>query len=485
MVNTLLQYGSQGDDVKELQGLLKNLGYDLRTTGVYDDNTVEMVKRYQESIGLAEDGIAGNKTLSALTNGKGLSSTVKTTATGFTPSSTAPTYNAPSYTAPTYTAPTYKESDTVKQAQAALNAQLAQKPGAYQSQWHNQLNDTIDKILNREKFSYDLNGDALYQQYKDKYIQQGKLAMGDAIGQASAMTGGYGNSYAQSVGQQAYQAQLQNLNDIVPELYQMALNKYNMEGQDLYNQASLIGAQEEKDYGRYRDTVADWLTERDYLAGRYDSERDYDYSKYVNDRDFDYGAYRDSVSDYQWNTSLDYQKYRDEMSDYQWNTSLEYQQYRDSIEDDQWKDEYDLAVSKVNTTGGKDTTGDDDDTPTGGSISASDIKKMQAAIGVDQDGKWGPKSKAAAGGLSVEEAYEAWKNGTLKKVGQNTELEMNWAENGGSYYSSVLNDLKGMKTSKKSNAEANAYLKELLDNHLISQSEYQTLYNKYRDNNLK
>ena len=297
MGNTILQKGSQGDDVKEVQSLLRNLGYDVRTTGVYDDNTVEMVKRYQESIGLAEDGIAGNKTLSALTNGKGLSNTVNTP--------------------PTYTAPTYKESDVVTSAKNALDAQLANRPG-YTSQWQTQLNDTINKILNREKFSYDLNGDALYQQYKDKYIQQGKLAMGDAIGQASAMTGGYGNSYAQSVGQQAYQAQLQNLNDIVPELYQMAYDRYNQEGDDLYKQYSMLGAEEDRDYGKYRDKMSDYFTNRDYLTDRYYSERDFDYSKYIDNRDFGYDSYRDAVSDYQWDTSFEYQKDRDEIADEQW-----------------------------------------------------------------------------------------------------------------------------------------------------------------------
>ena len=58
----------------------------------------------------------------------------------------------------------YQESDAVKQAQALLNQQLAQKPGEYESQWQAQLDDTIQKILNREKFSYDVNVDALYQQ---------------------------------------------------------------------------------------------------------------------------------------------------------------------------------------------------------------------------------------------------------------------------------------------------------------------------------
>ena len=187
----------------------------------------------------------------------------------------------------------YTPSDAVTQAQALLQQQMASKPGEYQSAWQGQLNDKISQILNRDQFSYDLNADALYQQYADQYVQQGKMAMMDTMGQAQAMTGGYGNSYAQSVGQQAYQAHLQQLNDIVPELYGMALDRYNQEGQELYNQAALMAQQEDQDYGRYMDSMNAWLTERDYLTGRYDSERDYDYGKYADDRDFSYGSFID------------------------------------------------------------------------------------------------------------------------------------------------------------------------------------------------
>lgn len=248
----------------------------------------------------------------------------------------------------------YQESDTVKQANAALQTEIANKPSAYQSQWQTQLNDTINKILNREKFSYDLNGDALYQQYKDKYIQQGKMAMGDAIGQASAMTGGYGNSYAQSVGQQAYQASLDNLNDIVPELYQMAYDKYNQEGQDLYNQYSMLGTQEEMDYGRYRDSYSDWLSERDYLANRYDSERDYDYGKYIDGRDFAYNQYGDDRSfaygQYSDNRNLSYTDYRNAIADAQRNEEFAYQKERDRIADEQWQKQFEETQKKNSVT---------------------------------------------------------------------------------------------------------------------------------------
>ena len=96
-----------------------------------------------------------------------------------------------------------------------------------------------DKIKNRQPFSYDFNADALYNQYKDSYMKQGKMAMQDAMGQASAMTGGYGNSYAATVGNQAYQSSMQDLNNVIPELYKLAYDKYNQEGQDLYNQLDL------------------------------------------------------------------------------------------------------------------------------------------------------------------------------------------------------------------------------------------------------
>lgn len=280
-----ISYGSKGSEVTELQKLLNQSGnYNLAEDGVFGSNTQAAVKDYQAKNNLAVDGIVGNNTWGAL---KSVQSSQNTGATDTSPSATqTPTSDGFQYE-------DYQESDTVKQAQEMLNQQLQQKPGEYQSTWQDQLNETISQILNRDKFSYDLNGDALYQQYKDQYVQQGKMAMMDTMGQAQAMTGGYGNSYAQSVGQQAYQGYLQQLNEVVPELYGMALDQYNQEGQDMYNQAALIAQMEDQDYGRYQDAMNAWLNERDYLAGRYDSERDYDYGKYVDNRDFSYGSFID------------------------------------------------------------------------------------------------------------------------------------------------------------------------------------------------
>ncbi len=113
-----------------------------------------------------------------------------------------------------------------------------------------QMQDIMDRILSRENFHYDMDADALYQKYKDRYMKQGALAMEDTMGKAAALTGGYGNSYAQSVGQQAYNQHLDGLNDIVPELYAIAKDRYDAEGNALMNQYSLLADRENTEYSR-------------------------------------------------------------------------------------------------------------------------------------------------------------------------------------------------------------------------------------------
>ena len=195
----------------------------------------------------------------------------------------------------------YQESDRVKKLAEQLSQLEAAKPGEWTGgQYGQQMQDALKAIQNRKKFSYDVNSDALYQQYKDKYVQQGKQAMQDTMGQAAALTGGYGSTYGQAVGQQQYNAYLQNLNDVVPELYQLALERYNMEGDDLKTQYSLLADQYQQEYGQYRDMLSDWQADRSFLSGRYDSERNLDYGMWGDARDFAYQDYRNGIADQQW-----------------------------------------------------------------------------------------------------------------------------------------------------------------------------------------
>lgn len=88
-------------------------------------------------------------------------------------------------------------------------------------------------ITGRPAFSYDPASDPVYNSYAQSYQRRGRLAMRSTMGQAAALTGGYGSSYAQSVGQQQYDSYLQSLGEALPELYGMAWQRYNAEGDAL------------------------------------------------------------------------------------------------------------------------------------------------------------------------------------------------------------------------------------------------------------
>ena len=234
--------GSSGNDVKEWQNFLKSQGYAITVDGIFGDDTERLTKEYQTANGLGSDGIVGVNTWS-----KAGYSDINT------PTS-APTISA-APTNPTFNNTNYDKTEAGKADKTAMDTAINNFNNYGSHTWGNQgaYDTLLNEYLNRGDFSYDLNGDALYQQYKDKYIQQGKLAMQDTMGQASAMTGGYGSSYSQSVGQQAYQNSLDNLNDIVPELYQMAYDRYNQKGADMLNQLGVLNSD-------YNMSLGEWQT---------------------------------------------------------------------------------------------------------------------------------------------------------------------------------------------------------------------------------
>ena len=270
-----LTQGSSGEDVRKLQQALIDAGYSVGASGadgIYGANTANAVRQYQQANGLGVDGIAGTNT-----QGK-LYGTAAGTQQAVEPAK-------PAYATPT---DTYKPSETVEAYKLQLQQQLANKPGQYQSQYRQQLDDLYQQITGRAPFSYDAAGDALYQQYRDQYQQLGKQAMADTMGQAAALTGGYGSTYSQSAGQQQYDAYLRQLTDKLPELEQAAYNRYAQEGADLQNRLALLQSREEGEYGRYRDTLGDWQNELARLESLYSNERNYDYNRAMDERDYAY-----------------------------------------------------------------------------------------------------------------------------------------------------------------------------------------------------
>ena len=376
-----ISYGSRGDDVKQVQTLLNKNGYQLDVDGQFGPKTQAAVKDYQKKNSLSVDGIVGKNTWGALNANK----TASTQAVDDAPkNNTTPSNDS------------YVESDIVKQANALLQQHMANKPGDYSGQYADQIQGILDQIMNRPKFQYDLNGDAIYKQYAQQYAQQGKMAMMDTMGQAAAMTGGYGNSYAQSVGQQTYQGYMQQLNQVMPELYGMALDQYNQEGQQLLNQYGVLTSQDEQEYGRHRDQVSDYYTELQRLTedARYVSEDEY--GKWIDDRNYNY------------------QKDRDAVEDDQWERSFKYQQERDSVADQQWAKEFEEAQRQYNESKKASSTGGGGSTETY-EMSASEYEKwhsMWAGVETEADAKFLRENMINAG-VPEELAFSwyAWFSG--------------------------------------------------------------------------
>ena len=270
----------------------------------------------------------------------------------------------------------YKESGKVTDAWNMYEQTLANKPGAFEYDLQDLYDGIMNDILNRGPFTYDINGDVLYQQYKDQYTLQGKQAMMDTMGQAAAMTGGYGNSYAQSVGQQTYQGYLQQLNDKVPELYQLALNRYIQEGEDLYNKYGMLSNDRQTKYGEHRDTVSDWKDDRSFYGNMYNTLSESDWNRYNANRNFDFGVYQEGMDNWQfdysmandnyWNNknfgygqytdnrNLSYTQHRDDVADTQYAEQFAYTKGRDAVADSQWEKQYEASLRSSSVGGGGD-----------------------------------------------------------------------------------------------------------------------------------
>ena len=136
-----------------------------------------------------------------------------------------------------------------------------------------ELDSLYSALTGRKAFSYNPNSDPLYRSYAERYVQNGRMAMRDTMGQAASLTGGYGSSYAQAAGQQQYDEYLRSLGDVLPELYGMAYRQYSDQGKALQDAYERAGARRD---AALRDEATAYRRDRDALADqRYQEEQSY------------------------------------------------------------------------------------------------------------------------------------------------------------------------------------------------------------------
>lgn len=292
---------------------------------------------------------------------------------------------------------------------AAVTAGQQNKP-VYAGSFDQQLKDLYDQISNRPDFKYDVNADPLYQQYKDQYIQQGKTAMKDTMGKAAALTGGYGSTYSQQVGQQTYDAYLQNLSAVIPELYGTAYSKYKDKGDDLIKQYGLLGDQRDTEYGMYRDEMNDWEAERAYAkqleTEQYNRQQAESETAYTRQQQLYSNLYATIMASGYSPTDAELQAagMTREAA-----IALQNQFYRaNGINPN-------AGASSGGGGGGWSGGSSKYNYPDAKGLSTSEIKQLQAAMGVAADGIWGPKTQAAWDAqsknddpLTKTERYKHW-----------------------------------------------------------------------------
>lgn len=169
----------------------------------------------------------------------------------------------------------------------------------YENTFAQQQKDLLDRILNREDFSWSKETDPQWSSYKKSYLREGDRATANTLAQASAASGGRPSSYAVNAATQAGDYYATKLNDVIPTLYQQAyeryLDEYNMKLKDL----NTVNQQEQLDYAKYLDRL-----------GQFNTDRGFAYQNYADD----YDRLRSQLADVQGQDQIDYARYLDEAS---------------------------------------------------------------------------------------------------------------------------------------------------------------------------
>lgn len=165
----------------------------------------------------------------------------------------------------------HRLSDADSKVEATLPSFSNAETPQYNSQYQAMIDNLLNDIINADKFSYDAANDDLFKYYAKEYQKAGDLAARDSMGRAMAASGGFGNTYAQTVAQQVQNGYNSQLTDMIPEFEQNAYSRYVDELSRQQNNLGLLMDAEKNDYNRYLDA----LSQQNYLNElAYEREQD-------------------------------------------------------------------------------------------------------------------------------------------------------------------------------------------------------------------
>lgn len=329
--------------------------------------------------------------------------------------------------APEYT-PNSLYSEGVDNAYNAMLNYGQYSYGGAEPTWSSRYDDTkqdlLAKILNNPEFSYDPATDQLYSAYRKQYNREGQRAQAEALAQAAAASGGQVSSYAATAAAQAGNYYGAQLTDKIPELYQLAYNKYLNDYNMKLTNLDAVQGQENSDYTKFLNQLQ-----------QYNTNREFDYNAW---RDY-YNMLGNNVQVGQSLDAQDYERYRDQLAQYNTDRNFYYGQLLDEINSQaneraealnkaelaanyydysllnnegintamqeallraEFGDYSGLNALGINTgeetsggyTGSENSRGKGYDTH---GYTPEQIKQIQRAAHITVDGKWGPQTQAA------------------------------------------------------------------------------------------
>ncbi len=153
----------------------------------------------------------------------------------------------------------------------------------FNASYKNEINKVKNELANRE-FSYDADNDEAYQKYRDSVQNSAELALADAMGEASALNGGYATSYAQLAGQAAFTQTMREADEKIPEFYKEAYNRFADETDNIEDRLDFLLEMDDTEWDRYIDMLEEYNDEGERLFDRLtelsDEEFDRFYSMY-------------------------------------------------------------------------------------------------------------------------------------------------------------------------------------------------------------
>lgn len=220
-------------------------------------------------------------------------------------------------------APTYNNqyagtiSDLLNQQLNYGNYSYSGTKPTYNNRYDAQIQQLLGDILNREEFTYDAETDPLYAQYRKQYTREGDRATANALANAAAASGGQVSSWAQTAAGQAANYYAAQLTDKIPELWQLAYQKYMNDENLKYSDLAAVQGAEQADYDKYLNELTQFNT----------------------DRNFDYNVWSDAYDRIVTNLGTvsgleqqDYAKYQDQLNQYNTDRNFSYGQLLDEID---------------------------------------------------------------------------------------------------------------------------------------------------------